>query len=146
MTKPLLNVSTLDPDRPIIAIDGNPYECAVREDFGAIEIVRMERLIARVQAIRAPTAEETDEEADERAVVAETAARKVVAIVLPKLLPETLDKLKLGQLLAIMQAYQSFMTAAGQQEENQPAPLPSRTGARSSRVSKDSTVATPSAG
>ncbi len=145
MSKPLLTLSTLDPERPVIAIDDVRYECRVIEDFGAVEIARMERLLREANRFRNGDETETDEQAEARAQAAEDACRKAIRLLLPDLPAETLAKLRLMQLLAIVQAYQSFIPAAGQQQAL-PSPLPSRIGARSSRVSKDSTAATPPAG
>ncbi len=42
--KPALDLSTLAPDRPVIAIDGTKYEMKVPQDFGLVDQARMRKL------------------------------------------------------------------------------------------------------
>ncbi len=144
MAKLLLELSTLDPERPIIEIDGHKYECAVVEDFGILQHTRLERLIRKAQSLRDTPNEETDEDAEIRAQEAEDTCRKAVAMILPTLPAEVLPKLRLSHLLGVLKAYTDFIQAAGITNRlNQP---PKSTGAKSRRASKDSTAATPLAG
>ncbi len=144
MAKLLLELSTLDPERPIIEIDGHKYECAVVEDFGILQHTRLERLIRKAQSLRDTPNEETDEEAEIRAQEAEDACRKGVAMIMPGLPVPILAKLRLIHLLSILGSYTDFIQAAGITNRlNQP---PKSTGAKSRRASKDSTAASPLVG
>lgn len=143
MSKPLLSLSTLDPKRPTIEIDGQKYECAVAEDFGIVQHARLERLIREIRNVQGMSEDETEEQAEERAIAAEGACRKAITIIMPDLPSELLAKLKLSHLLAILSAYTDFIQAAG--TANQVKPLPNRTGAKSSRASKGSTEVVPPA-
>lgn len=49
--KPLLTLETLEPERPLITIDGTAYELAVLGDFGLTEQARLARLLADATAI-----------------------------------------------------------------------------------------------
>jgi len=140
----LLSLSTLDPERPVIEIDGQNYECAVAEDFGVIQHTRLERLIRKAQQLRDIAQAETDEDAEERAQEAEDACRKAVAIIMPTLPAAILAKLRLTHLFGIMKAYTDFIQAVG--KLNQPEPLPTLTGDNLSPDSSDSTADTPPTG
>lgn len=53
MSKPLLTLETLAPERPFITIDGANYELAVLGDFGLVEQARLARLMTAATAIEA---------------------------------------------------------------------------------------------
>lgn len=46
-SKPLLTLETLEPERPFLLIDGEPYELALLGDFGLTEQARLGRLMAQ---------------------------------------------------------------------------------------------------
>ena len=39
----LLDLSTIEPERPVVAVDGEPYEMAVPDDYGLIELAKLQR-------------------------------------------------------------------------------------------------------
>lgn len=131
-TKPILDLSTLEPERPTVLIDGQAYELAVPGDFGLAEQARLARLQKRVGALTG--GEEVPP--DEDIATLQAALTELVAMLLPDLPADVLGRLRDHHKLAIIR---SFSTAAGVQESKMPPP-PSRTGARSSRGSSASTV------
>lgn len=139
MSKKLLSLSTLDPERPIIEIDEARYECAVHEDFGAVQLTRLQRLMGKVSGLKDDD-DASDEQAEEAARTVEDACRKALAIILPGLPIATLDKLRLSQMINIMTAYQGFIQAA--RTGASPEALPNPTGASLPQDSSDSTAAT----
>lgn len=52
MTTPLLDFTTLEPERPKIAIDGKLYELALLSDFGLLAQSRLARLMREAAAIQ----------------------------------------------------------------------------------------------
>lgn len=90
MTKPLLDFTTLEPERPVIRIDGKPYTLALLSDFGLTEQSKLARLMTEATAIEQRLAVATPPEptgnADTDAVLAhleavpEDEAVKVVAL------------------------------------------------------------------
>ena len=51
MTKPLLDFTTLAPDRPTVRIDGIEYELALLDDFGIREQARLAGLLRQAAAL-----------------------------------------------------------------------------------------------
>jgi hypothetical protein len=51
--QPILTLETLEPERPIIAIDGKPYELVVISDLGVIAQARLFRLISDTKDLAA---------------------------------------------------------------------------------------------
>lgn len=143
MAKQLLSLSTIAPERPVIAIDGQQYECAVPDDFGVTEYTRFQRLFSQAQQLQQSPEGETEEQAIARAVEAEGVCRKAVRLIMPDMPADMLGKLRLSHLLAILSSYTDFIKAA---RAANPAPLPSQTGASSSPDSSDSTAVGPATG
>ena len=143
MAKQLLSLSTLAPERPVIAIDGQQYECAVPDDFGVTEYTRFQRLFSQAQDLQQSPENETEEQAIARAVEAESVCRKAVRLIMPDLPTELLGKLRLTHLLAILGSYTDFIKAA---RAANPVLLPNQIGASSSPDSSDSMEAGPATG
>lgn len=99
MTQPLLELSTLVPERPFIRVDGLPYDLRTSGDLGLVEIAQVTRLEARSRALMA--------EADPSADVALEAARllrEAVRVVL--MAPaEVVDRLNDTQCLAVLTSF-----------------------------------------
>lgn len=138
MATPLLSISTLAPDRPLVDIDGQFYELRARSDLGIVHFVQLEALMAQygkliefVNAGGEPT--ETD------AAGLELAMDRLCRIFLTA--PEDVqDRLNSQNRLAILQAFSEAS------KENAPPPTPTnrasrRTSAKSSRPSSASTAA-----
>lgn len=138
--KPLLELSTLAPERPHILIDGKRYEMAVPEDFGLIEQARFARLSRQVNEMGlSQSLDSLDEEQAERV---SGLLREMVASVLPGIPGEMLDKLTDQHALRIVEV---FTKAVGPRTpSNRKARR--RTGARSSPASSASTEDAPSTG
>lgn len=110
MTKPLLTLETLAPERPFITIDGTNYELAVLGDFGLVEQARLARFMAAATAIDAGSSaiEGDDEDAardrellTRRAVdLLDEAMRMIVHAP-----PGILAKLSEPQKIAVLQAF-----------------------------------------
>lgn len=134
----VLDLSTVEPERPLIRIDGQSYELAVLSDFGLLQRARLQRLQRQLQELANDQA--TSDDVDEASVQALLDVLDlIVAMVAPGLPDEVRNRLNEGQKVAIVQA---FSRAAGMAAPTNPAPPPKRqksTGERSSRVSSGST-------
>ena len=86
-TKPILDLSTLEPERPTVLIDGQAYELAVPGDFGLAEQARLARLQKRVGALTG--GEEVPP--DEDIATLQAALTELVAMLLPDL-PAAVEK------------------------------------------------------
>lgn len=106
MPKHLLDLSTLEPDRPTIGIDGVAYELAVPDDFGLAAGARIDRLQRRLAALRAQDADMSEANLQG---LAET-LDELLALLVPGLPSEVKAKLRDQQKMRIMAV---FMTAAG---------------------------------
>lgn len=138
MPKQLLDLSTLAPERPVVAIDGAAYEMLVPDDLGLLVQTRLERLQRKVQALVDQPTSEDETENDSQVEALEDALHEAVSILLPDLPTETRNKLRDNQCLAIMQA---FTAAVGEKKTKAKAPRPIRPiGGSRSRVSNDSTA------
>ena len=111
--EPILDLSTLAPDRPKIRIDGVIYEIAVNDDFGILDSHRLERLrlpMAAYADIETPTEANIEAMSD--------ALKEFTAMVVRDATPELMAKLTENQKLSILRV---FTNAAGWTE-----PEPSR--------------------
>ena len=140
-TKHLLTLSTLEPDRPTVSINGVIYEMAVRDDFGLREQARFLRLEKRFTPLqRKPLDEMTDDEITDL----ESMEREMVTLILPGLPGDVLAGLRENPGQAIIRA---FTMATGENPATSPPPLPpNSTSGNSSLASNDSTAAAPANG
>jgi hypothetical protein len=123
----LLDLSTVDPERPLIAIDGQGYEMALPEDFGLLELGRLERLRSTVSGIMARKDGFTEDDAQKMA----RALDEFTGMVLPSLPADVRARLRDSQRLAILEAFLQAAEARGKPLPQRAAPLKkSRTGAR----------------
>lgn len=111
MTKPLLTLETLEPDRPFIEIDGETYELAVPEDFGLIESARFAKLVRQARDAEKSTADMTDQdEAVDAAIDAlEQLADSAAAMVL-RAPDEVRARLNSSQKLQVVSAFSQATT------------------------------------
>lgn len=136
MTKPLLTLTTLEPERQTVAIDGASYELALPGDFGIAAQAKLARMQRRVNALIKREDELSDAELDELGQLVDA----LVSLLLPALPAETLGMLRDSQKLQIVNV---FTTAAGITGEN-PSPIP--TSETLSPDSSGSTEAAPATG
>ena len=110
--EPVLELSTLAPDRPRIKIDDELYEIAVPADFGLLETFRLDELRKPMQAYRS-----NGKPRSETNVIEMVAALKeFTGMVLRGADASVLDKLTEGHQVQIIQV---FMNAAGWMEPGQ---------------------------
>lgn len=103
MAAPLLSLST--PNRPFLTIDGQPYELAVPDDFGLVEVNRLQGILARLNAIR-PRADELSE----AEVASLVEILRVGAALTLRAPAEVLERLTDRQRLAIIDAFATAST------------------------------------
>lgn len=136
MAKPLLSISTLAPDRPLIDIDGRFYELKARDDLGLEDLVQLDAflqqysvLIAFVQGGGKPTKED--------GAALDVAMDRLLRIFLDA--PDAVqDKLLPSHRLSILLAF-SEASPKPAQTATQPNRANRRSGAKSSRRSSAST-------
>lgn len=98
--KKLLDISTLEPDRLSIGIDGRLYYLRAREDFGLRELVKLQALYSQIltQSSNAEPDEETIEELS-------AALDKFCRLLIMDCPDEIHDKMQDQHRLAIAQAF-----------------------------------------
>jgi hypothetical protein len=133
VSKAILTIDTIEPERPVVIIDGNSYELAVASDFGLAEQARLSRLQKRVKA----SMDGANDPSDDDIATLQAALRELTVMLLPTLPVSVLEKLKDHHKMSILR---SFSTAAGVKTMSQRPPSQSRTGVKSSRVSNVSTA------
>ena len=137
--KPILELSTLAPERTKIAIDGELYEIALATDFGLLDGYRIEQLQEPMRAYSKP-----GPRTEEIVAKMSEALEDFVGLVL-KAPADVIAKLTESQMLQIVGV---FTTASGIQTDPPPTPRRARrrTTGKSSRGSNGSSEATPSDG
>ena len=123
--KTILNLSTLDPDRIAINIDGTRYELNAREDFGIRELTRLEHRYKAIQRLQDLKPEDFTED---DAVILEQTMDEFCRMLLRDCPDEIHARLKDGHRLMIFGAFQQ---AAG--DDQTTAPPPSQTVNRAGR-------------
>ncbi len=143
-SKHLLDLSTLEPERPTIAVDGISYEMAVREDFGLLEQARYNRLQREADAIR----DKGDDAAEDDALQMAGILDQIVALLVPHLPTDLRAKLRDQQKWSILAAFGKAAEERNpQQTATNPQPLPpTTTGEKSSPDSSASTADIPPTG
>ena len=143
--EPLLDLSTLAPVRPVILIDGEQYEIAVIEDFGAVELFRVQQLGQQATALgRTRTKDYTEQTAIDISENLSSQIRLIVLDMPDEVLIKLTDQQK-AQILSV------FSGAAESNSNPTPTKPPvrrrnPRTGATSSPASSDSMGVTPEIG
>lgn len=132
--KPLLELSTLAPERPYITIDGQRYEMVIPDDFGLIEQARLQRLGRQVDDMRLNERDVTEEEATRLGGM----LREMVATVMPSLPEDVAGRLTDTMCLSIVTV---FTEAAGLTPPKKNRRARRRTGASLSPASSASTAA-----
>lgn len=145
MAEPILTLSTLAPERPVIDIDGTFYSTQTREDMGLEDLVTLDAIMQRYYdlmfRVNAGAKLQRSDAAD-----LSTALKEVVNLVVlapPEILDKLHDSHRLATCLAFSAALQN-KTPPTATQENRAARR--RTGANSSRRSNGSTAATPATG
>ena len=140
MSEPLLDLSTLAPDRPIIRIDGTDYQMHVMTDFGAVDLYHVRALGNAALAIqRVKEKDYTEQHAKD---FSENLSQQVqmVLIDLPdEVLEQLTDRMK-GNILEV------FSKTAAATEEEVAGEASRQTGEKLSPDSNDSMEATPEDG
>ena len=150
MTTPLLDFTTLEPERPKIRIDGKLYELAILSDFGLTAQSRLARLMKEASEIEAslaarPALEPTGNPTADAALaaldaVSEPEAERVIALlneIVELILRAPADiraKLSEIQKRQLIEAFTPTVTAATPTKtKSRPSPSTSGPSARSSR-------------
>ena len=108
MAEPILHLNTLD--RPVISIDKRDYPVMLREDFGLLDLLHIDRMARTVNDVRAkPVDEITDADVTRMG----EALDQFVRTVMPDVPPEVFSRLKDGQKLRIVEAFTRLGTSAG---------------------------------
>lgn len=141
--KPLLELSTLAPERPHITIDGERYPIALPEDYGLVDQAKMQRLQREALAAQEEIQHSPDDVGEETATRMGDLLRRMVTMVLPGLPEEIAAKLTDAHRLRIIEV---FMQAVSPAPNRQARRTRRRTGATSSRGSSASTEGDPAIG
>lgn len=115
--KYLLDLSTLEPDRPLVKIDGKTYEMAIPDDFGIREMARLRKMGRRIQALEGQD-ELADEELDELA----HALDECCAMALPGCPDEVRAKLTDTQKAKVVRAFGERVAEEGMATAPEPRP------------------------
>jgi hypothetical protein len=161
---PLLDFSTLEPERPKVRIDGELYELTLLSDFGLIAQSRIARLMTEASAIEKEVGERPPPEPTGNAkadaalaaldAVSEDEAHRVVALLdevvglilrAPEEVREKLSEVQQRQLIEAFMPAVTAATPSSKASRNQP---PARTTGRStsgpsSRTSRRRTASVP---
>ena len=138
---PILELSTLAPERPKIRIDGHEWEIAVQADFGLIAGNHLKRLHKPMLEYQATVDDDpTDEVVD--AMIAALSA--FTLMVVRGATPELINSLTENQQLQIVEVFTNAAGGTTSPEVEIPAPTPPTrrrrsTSGTSSQDSKDST-------
>lgn len=136
MSKPLLDLSLVEPERPFIRVGGERYEFALPDDLGIVERARLARLWRRVGDLRSNIDDLSDDDVGELV----HAIDELVKVIVPGMPAEVRAQLRDVQKLRIAKA---FLSAVGVLKGAiTPPPLNQLTGESSSPGSSDSTVET----
>ena len=112
--EPVLSLSTLAPDRPIIEIDDTHYEIAVTGDLGLVESHKLDALQPSMLAfseIKGPPSQDALEE------VADT-LKSFVALIVLECDESVIDKLNDGQRMAIVNVVTNAAALSVKKEAN----------------------------
>jgi hypothetical protein len=136
--KPLLELETLVPERPFVTVDGDRYELAVPADFGILQMVRLERLLERLDRL-----DVADDELDDAAARQAEEIIHEAAVMVLRAPDEVIRRLRVAQKLAVVRAFGQASRRTPSQPRNRAQRRASRpTGASSSPASAASTAAT----
>lgn len=134
MAAPILDLSTLAPERPFLTIDGERYELAMPDDFGFVELAHFERLMRECDELQTQGDEAipvTQDVAARLSVVLSEATSLVL-----KAPPEVQSKLSDWHRLRVIEAFTPAVEAATPRTMTKGR----RTSGRSSRASRASTA------
>lgn len=141
---PLLTLDTLEPKRPFLTIDGEPYDLAVIGDFDLLERARLSRLMDEATALQAEAAKDTTKRAfDELSEAQAKRVKKILdeAVAMVVRAPAAvLARLGTPQQLAVLAAFTPTLQTGGR---SGPGTKSRSTSARSSRASRPSTAPVP---
>lgn len=146
--KPLLDLTTLAPERQFITIDGERYDLVLPSELGLKDALWLDRMSERGRQLAAKGADGfTDEEFKELDRLLDQAVQMIV-LGLPDEVRARLTVIHKVRLLEVFTQALSGSQPAGQNRAQRRAVerQRKRTGASSSRASNGSTGATPSAG
>lgn len=121
MATKLLDLSTVDPERPLVAIDGVGYEMQLADDFGLVELARLQRLQGKVADIMGHTDDLSDGDVQSMAAALDGFA----ALVLPSVPADVRAKLRDAQKMSIIEAFRTAAAEKGSplsQASNPPPP------------------------
>lgn len=128
--KPILDIGSLDPERPFLRIDGQSYRYRVDMDLNLVHLARIERIRERLAEMSSEV--EKGEQSDpQRAIeVGKLLAEGVALIMYDEIPVDVLGKLNDIQRLAIIDAFtRATLRAASQSSskarEATPEPIPS---------------------
>lgn len=140
--KPLLELSTLAPERPHIVIDGERYEMALPQEYGLLEQARMQRFQREALAAQEAIRRSPGDVGEEMAARMSDMLRGMVAIVLPALPEEVAAKLTDAHRLRIIEVFTRAVSPTPNRQARRDATAHRarrRTGATSSLASSAST-------
>lgn len=100
MAEQILDLSTLDPDRPFITVDGQDYDMVVPGDLGMLDTHRVRRLNGPLVAYT-----DVDEPTDKQIATAEKALEDLITIMVPSMPKKVAARLKAGQRLQITEGF-----------------------------------------
>lgn len=107
--KPLLDLSTIEPERPFVRIDGIDYPMALPEDLDLIQIAKLERLeldrLALVERANEP------DYIEERAEAMHIMLEQLIPVILPTLPGDVLVSLRDPLKMQIMSAFTKAVKA-----------------------------------
>ena len=102
----VLDLSTIDPERPTITVDGVGYELMLQDDLTLRELARAQKLQATVNKLM----EHVEDIAETDILLMADALDGLVSLALPTLPADVMAKLRDGQKLQIVQ--QAFRRVA----------------------------------
>lgn len=120
MATQLLDLSTVDPERPLVAIDGVSYEMQLPDDFGLVELARLQRLQRKVADIMGHTDDLSDGDVQSMAAALDGFA----TLVLPSVPTDVRAKLRDAQKMAIIEAFRKAAVGKGSPLSQASNPLP----------------------
>lgn len=108
MAEPILDLNTLD--RPVISIDKRDYPVMLREDFGLLDLLHIDRMAHIVNEVRGKAVDQVTEAEVERMG---EALDHFVRLVMPDVPPEVFARLRDGQKLRIVEAFTRLGASVG---------------------------------
>jgi hypothetical protein len=109
MATKLLDLSTIDPERPVIAIDGKEYDMQLPDDFGLSKLAQLQRLQRKAADIVGRVDALSDSDVQGMA----DALDGFVLMVLPSVPPEVRAKLRDAQKMNIIAAFRAAAAEKG---------------------------------